>query len=226
MGFIEKHKKAIDAIQWLLIGLLAALCIVVFMGNRSIKRERDIARAETYIKIYESQSLEQLKKTNKELYDSIQQLNDRKPESAVQIRYKYTFKTDTITKTQFETKYVTVKDWDGKETITDSIYHYTKDNDTIKTNIDIKAKDVDWVTVDATIHDKFTIINRVGQNGLIETTINHSPNTEIEGVDAWHVKKSWKDKIFVGPSVGVMYDPLHNKVGPYIGISVGYNLLK
>ena len=219
MALSNKSKRVIDVIQWVLIGVLMFACAVVFFGNEKLKKERDRARDEVYVKIYESQSIEALKKKNKELYDSLQTANSRKPESALEIRYKYKFLTDTITKTKF----VEVQpELEADSNFT--VYHYESDNDTIQTKIDVMAQDLQWVNVNAVIHDKFTIINRVGTDGTVETTIGHSANTEIEHVDAWHRKKTWKDNLFIGPSVSAGYDPFNKQFGFLIGVSVGYNL--
>lgn len=221
-----------------LIALLLGACAFIFFQREQVLKERNIADKERYVKLYQAQELSALKKQNKELYDSIMAYSDKKPESALEIRYKYKYKTDTIYKTEFKLKTV------PKEIVTerlipgdtvyvkesmavlDSIWHYEKDNDTIQTLIDIKAKDLEWVKVDAVIHDKFIIINRTDNNGNIETTIDHSDNTEIDGVTAWHKKKSWTERLFIGPTIGVGYDPVHKKFGPNVGISIGFNLWK
>ena len=213
MAISNKTKKIIDITQWLIIGILLVACAVVFIGNKKLKERQHVINDETYIKIYESQAIETLKKKNKALYDSLMVERGRKPESAIEIRYKYKYVTDTITKTEFvQTE--------------DSVYHYASDNDTVKTEIDLKASDLDWVNVRTTISDKFTIINRTGDDGTVETTINHSPNVEIEHVDTWHVKKTWKDNLFFGPSASAGYDPIRRKPSIIIGVSVGYNLWK
>lgn len=218
----SKAKRVIDIIQWILIAILIGVCAFIFSGKKETKTDRDIEKEETYIKIYESQTIEALKKENRALYDSLKLASDKTPESAIQIKYKYKFITDTIVKNQFVTEYVT----DANNAVVDSVYHYTNDNDTIQTDINVKAKDIEWLHVKATINEKFTIINRVGSNGTNETTINHSPNVDIDGVTAWHRKKTFKDRIFVGPTIGAGYDPINKQFGTYIGVSVGFNLLK
>ena len=198
------------------LGLLAVLigaCCVVFMGNRQVNRDRDIAKEETYIKIYESQAIEALKKKNRELYDSLMVVSDKKPESAIVIKYKYKYITDTLYVDNF------VQD-------EDSVYHYVDDNDTIRTEIDVAARELAWMKVQHTFDSRFMIINRVGENNTVETTINHAPNIEIESVDAWHKKKSFKDHLYLGPSINTGYDPFNKKPTVSIGLSFGYNLLR
>lgn len=221
MALLEKHKKWIDLLQWLLILLMVGVGIVVFLGDTNLKREREIKSNETYVKIHESQSINALKKKNRELYDSLNVVSAYKPESAIQFKIKYKYKTDTIYKTEFITEYVYA---DNGE-VEDSIYHYEKDNDTIKANIDVKAKELDWLTARWEINDKFQIINRTNGN-LNETTINHSDNVEISDVTVWHKNKSFKDRLFLGPSVNAGYDPTQKKFTWGIGISAGFDLIK
>lgn len=221
MALLEKHKKWIDLLQWLLILLMVGVGIVVFLGDTNLKREREIKGNETYVKIHESQSIKALKKKNRELYDSLNVVSAYKPESAIQFKIKYKYKTDTIYKTEFITEYV----YADNGVVADSIYHYEKDNDTIKANIDVKAKELDWLTARWEINDKFQIINRTNGN-LNETTINHSDNVEISDVTVWHKNKTFKDRLFLGPSVNAGYDPIQKKFTWGIGISAGFDLIK
>ena len=228
-----KNNKTLRILIWILLGLLIAAGAFMFFQHKQVLNERNIAAKERYVKQYQAEELSALKKRNKELYDSIMAYSDKQPESALEIRYKYKYKTDTVYKTEFKIKTVAKEVYVPGENnvsqpvaVLDSIWHYEKDNDTIQTTIDLKAKDLEWVKVDATIHDKFIIVTRTDNNGNIETTIDHSPNVDIDGVTAWHKKKSWKDRLFIGPTVGVGYDPVHKTFSPNIGISVGFNLWK
>ncbi len=212
MKLTDRQQKVIDVLQWILIIILMVACSVVFIGNKRLIRDKEIAKENTYIKIYESQKLADLEKKNKALYDSLKLKSEKQPENAIEIRYKYKYKVDTVRVTEFVV---------GE----DSIYHYCNDNDTIKTNIDIKASNFEWCNVNATINDKFTIINRTdGDN--IETTINHSPNVDISNVDAWHVKTTWKDRITYGPSIGIGYGVINKKPDIFVGFTVTYDIGK
>lgn len=208
----KSNRKESILLRLGLLFVLVIACFVVFMGNRQIKHDREIAKEETYIKIYESQAIEKLKKQNKELYDSLMTVSDKKPESAMVIKWKYKYITDTIYAENFTQD-------------EDSIYHYVNDNDTIRTEIDVAARELAWLKIQSTFNSKFMIINRIGQNNTVETTINHDPNIEITKVDAWHRKKSFKDHLFLGPSVNVGYDPLGKRVTTSVGVSFGYNFL-
>ena len=211
MALSDRQKKWVDVIQWILIAILVGACLIVFIGKKNVLRERDIAKEEAYIKIYQTQTIEDLKRKNQELYDSITSISDKKPESALQIKYRYVTKTDTLRSTEFVY---------GK----DSVYHYVKDNDTIRTEIDVKAKDLEWCKTNTEINDKFTIITRTGNNGTVETTIGHSSNVDIQQVDAWKRKPTFKERITVGPTVGAGYGLFNKKFDVYVGISVGIKI--
>lgn len=207
----EKQKRVIDIIQWILILVLGVVCVFVFINNgKMTDNDRTIQTETTYRKIYESQTIEALKKKNRELYDSIENLS--KVESAIVVKYKYKYRTDTITKERFIQR-------------PDSVYHYEADNDTIHTVIDVKATDVDWVNVSADINDKFMVITeRDGNN--VTTDIKHSENVEVTDATVWRKKTTFKDRLFFGPSVSVGVSPITGKTDMQIGVSFGYNLFK
>lgn len=212
MALNERQKKIVDAIQWLLIIVLLVACAAVFIGKKSHSKASDTVKEDTYIRIYDSKKISELEKQNKALHDSLVKETSKKPESAVEIRYKYKYIRDTITVTKFCV-------------IDDSIYHYENDNDTIKEVVDIKAKDLEWYKSEVTINDKFTVINRNDGNEN-EMTIYHSPNVELTSVETWHRKRTFKERIGYGPTIGVGYGLLNKKIDMYVGISLTYSLGK
>lgn len=213
MRLSDKQKKCIDIAQWIMIGILMITCAIVYIGKRNLSKERDIQKDNTYAKIYDSRSIADLKRENRALYDSLKKKSDMTPDIALEIKYKYRYKTDTIKSKEFVLQ-------------KDSIYHYSHNNDTIETNIDIKAKDLSWCKVDATINDKFTIINRRQGNHNQITVTPQSKNVEIQNVTAWHKKTSWKDRFGFGPSVGVGYGVINRKPDVFVGFTVTYHIGK
>ena len=216
-------QKTIDVIQWILIIGLAAMFLIQGINYRQTQKDLVTAaeynRQNTYVRIYESQKLNKLKRENKELYDSISKLKD--VESAIIIKFREHYNTDTINVEKFVVQHDTVYK-DGEIKI-DSIYHYVQDNDTVNLDIDVKAKELKWITADFTIHDKFVIINRE-KDGVNETSISHSDNTTIDGTSMWHRKdnKKWYQKFTVSPQVGVGYGLFNKKADAYVGVGVGY----
>lgn len=212
----DKHKRWIDIVQWVLIVFLFAVCVSSYCTRKSEehKLSAEYQREQTYIKIYDSQQIESLKKSNKSLHDSIKNL--RNAETAVEIRYRYKHTIDTIYAVEF------VKN----DEVNDSIYHYTNDNDTVQIDLDIKAQELEWVKGNFTINDKFQIIN-AEENGVNQLHVTHSPDVTITGIDAWHkepFKKKWYNNFHVGPNIGVGYGTLNRKFDVYVGIGVTYNV--
>lgn len=215
MALSKKQQKWVDVIQWILI--IGLLCVVVgsFMYNRHSSASNvaeEYAKDNTYIRIYDSQSMEALRKENETLYDTIKQI--RNAETAIEIRYKYKYITDTIHVEKFI-----------KDEVNDSIYHYVQDNDTIRCEFDVKATQLDWMKGGVTIKDKFRIINSEF-DGLNQTHIDHSPNVTIDNVDTWHRvdKQKWYQRFHIGPQVGVGYGLWNGKPDVYVGIGVSYDI--
>ena len=181
-------------------------------SDNDFVKDTEYQKEQTYVKIYESQTIENLRKENRELYDSIRRLND--VESAIEIRYKYKYVTDTITKTEFV--YNT----------NDSIYHYHNDNDTITCDIDVKANNLEWIQNRFTINDRFMIINRE-KDGMNQTFINHGENTTVDAVDTWHRiedKQKWYKNFHLGIQAGFGYGVFNRKPDIFIGVGVSYDL--
>lgn len=76
MTVTDKYQKMVDKLQWIAITILFAVCTIVFIGNKKLKADRERQREETYVKIYESQTIESLRKGNTVLNDSIISLNN------------------------------------------------------------------------------------------------------------------------------------------------------
>lgn len=206
-------QKTIDVIQWVFIVALALMLIVQGINYRQTKRDlvtsAEYNKENTYVRIYESQKLNKLKQENKELYDSIAKLQD--VESGMVIKFIEHYNTDTIKVDKFIVQ-------------SDSVYHYTQNNDTVNLNIDVKAKKLEWVNADFKLHDQFMIINRE-KDGVNQTFINHSDNATIENTTMWHRKnnKKWYQKFNVSPQIGVGYGMFNKKIDVYVGVGVGYN---
>jgi hypothetical protein len=225
--------KTIDIIQWVFVILLLTLLIIQGINYNTIKKQLVVSeeynKENTYIRIYESQKLNELKKQNKELYDSISKLKD--VESGMIIKFHEHYNTDTIKVEKFIVKKDTVLCYaENKDSIiekVDSIYHYTQDNDTVKLDIDVKANNMKWVKADFTIYDKFTITNRE-KDGVNQTTITHSDNATIDNTAMWHRKntKKWYENFVVSPQVGLGYGTIHKNLDMYVGVGLGYQFKK
>lgn len=221
-------QKTIDIIQWgFIIGLIAML---VIQGVNYQQTKKDLVtsaeynKENTYVRIYESQCLDKLKRENRELYDSIKKLND--VESGMVIKFREHYVTDTIMVDKFVVQRDTIRVVADNNKVYESvvsIYHYTQNNDTVNLDIDIKAKELQWCKADFTISDQFMIINRE-KDGVNQTLINHSDNATIESTTMWHRKdtKKWYQRFTISPQIGVGYGMINRKVDTYVGVGVGY----
>lgn len=221
-------QKTIDVIQWgFIIGLIAML---VIQGVNYQQTKKDLVtsaeynKENTYVRIYESQRLDKLKRENRELYDSIKKLND--VESGMVIKFREHYVTDTIMVDKFVVQRDTIRVVADNNKVYESvvsIYHYTQNNDTVNLDIDIKAKELQWCKADFTISDQFMIINRE-KDGVNQTLINHSDNATIESTTMWHRKdtKKWYQRFTISPQIGVGYGMINRKVDTYVGVGVGY----
>ncbi len=221
-------QKTIDIIQWgFIIGLIAML---VIQGVNYQQTKKDLVtsaeynKENRYVRIYESQRLDKLKRENRELYDSIKKLND--VESGMVIKFREHYVTDTIMVDKFVVQRDTIRVVADNNKVYESIvsiYHYTQNNDTVNLDIDIKAKELQWCKADFTISDQFMIINRE-KDGVNQTLINHSDNATIESTTMWHRKdtKKWYQRFTISPQIGVGYGMINRKVDTYVGVGVGY----
>lgn len=214
ISLTPKQQRILDIVQWVMILILGAMCLSNLLdGCESKKSDLDIRKEESYIKIYDSQEIESLKKENRSLYDSIARLKN--VESAVEIKYLVREKTDTVYAERFV-----------QEELPDStIYHYVEDNDTVKWNVDICAQELKWFNGKVEIHDQFRIINvNDGDNNVM--TVQHPSNVEVEDLTVWRKKTAtkWYQRFHVGPQVGVGYGIFNNKPDVYVGVGVQYDL--
>ena len=130
--------------------------------------------------------------------------------SQKQIKYIYKTTTDTITVEKFTQK-------------EDSVWTVEVDNDTVKTNIEIKANELKWCNVSTEINDKFTLITQSDEDtNEVITEVKHSPNVEIQETTMWHKKKKWTDNFHHGPSVTAGYDVINKRFGMVVGYSIIY----
>ena len=133
-------QKTIDIIQWIFIIGLATMLIIQGINYEKAKKDlvtsAEYNKENTYVRVYESQKLNKLKRENKELYDSIAKLQD--VESGMVVKFVEHYNTDTIKVDKFVVQRDTVRYYtESNDTFVniDSVYHYTQDNDTVNLNI-------------------------------------------------------------------------------------------
>ena len=203
--------KIWDSLQIILILILLIVCFVTLKKNNDLSNNVEFKMAHTYTKIYDSQKIESLKKENKALYDSIKHLKD--VESALLLKYKKNFKSDTVKVTEYIVKYIS----------NDSVYSYSQNTDTISYNLDVCASNLKWHKLDFTLNDDLIIVTREKEN-KVETTVGTNVG-EIESSTMWKKKKNiLKEKIAIGPQVTFGYNFSEKKPEIILGLGITYDL--
>lgn len=215
----EVKKRFVDIVQWVMIVGLLIACIFIWRMRNKLVESSEFKDGVTYTKIYDSQSIDALKKENEALYDSIKKLKD--VEQVIEAKYKAKYESGIVKASKDSVRIVYVETPDT--TFRDSVYSYTSNTDTVSYKLDIAAKDVRWHRLYFSLNDKFTIVTKEN-DGRVETNIKTDMG-DVVSPTLWHRKnRTWKDRISIGPQVGVGYDVWNRNVGLYVGVGVTFDL--
>lgn len=209
--FINKNKAV------LLLFLVTLLYSLYKCSNPNVitlERIEFVDSVGTYHQIYQEEDFKALKEENKALYDSLKECKD-------QITYLIQFKA----KNEYSTGKVLINE--ESDTITEShTYEYTNEpNDTMKYNLKINSeKEPNWYSLDITTNNQYTIVNKTYDDGNNHITIDGSGDISDVTVFKKKEKRKFWDRFSYGPSVTVGYDPINNRIGTVVGVSVTFNL--
>lgn len=220
MGLNQLSKeKRLDIIQYTLIAiLLIGICIIMYRNNIYIDNiQKELDEKYRYEKIYYDHSLQELKKQNKELYDSIAHIKNL--DYAVQFKYKHIYHIDTV--------YIENKDSIKNTTqILPFIYENTNKNDSINYKLTIGAeKEPKWYTLDIDVGEEFLLYNK-NNKGINQGFIDSKYNGNISDVTFFKNKKRFKDRFVYGPHIGCGYDVLNNNISLTIGFGITFDITK
>jgi hypothetical protein len=229
-----KNKKCIINLA-IIIALIAALGFIVKCLYDKMIETKKLAEQIEYIdslnkynKIYYDTSFNSLKKTNKELYDSLKCYKD-------EISYLIQFKHEKEYNTGQVNNKPTVKDSQkvGDKPITiqpiAKTYEYKSEpNDTFQYKLQVNSlTEPNWYKLNAKVSQKFTIVNKEDGNGGNHITIDpHDGNSTITDVTTFkkeNKKKFW-DRFSFGPGVTAGYDPINKRFGLVVGVTAAYDL--
>jgi hypothetical protein len=177
-----------------------------------------------YHKIYYSKLFNDLKKENKQLYDSLKKYKEQ-IDYLVQFTHEKEYHTG-----QVSTKPKNNGKKDTTETIEPQIaktYEYTSEpNDTFQYKLSVNGyTEPLWYSMSAKVKNKFTIVNKT-DGDINHVVISPSDGGEITDVTVWKKKDKrtvW-DRISVGPSVTAGYDVVNKQWGIMAGASVTIDL--
>ena len=224
--FLKRHSTWIIAI---LIALIVGLTAYFnYQLNKKPKGEKIeyTDTTGTYHQVYYETKFKELKKVNKELYDSLKQYKD-KIDYIVQFYHEKEYNTGQVT-----TK-PKVKDSVVYDTIPVTIpqvaktFEYTSEpNDTFQYKLNVNSfTEPNWYSIQAKVKNKFTIVNKE-ENGQNHITIDPENGGTITNPTVFkkEKKKSFLDRFAIGPSVTPGYDVVNKQWGVMAGASITFDL--
>lgn len=207
--------------NYIIIGLLIVaigfLSVKLYNANNELKAKNEQIHIQgennSYIVKYKDNEISLLKKTNKELYDSLKQYKDE---------------IDYLVKFKFEQKYTTDTVYiDSTKTDNNiNVYEYaSNENDTINYNLLIGSiKEPNWYKLDLNLKNEFMIVNKKDKDSN-ETTILPSTDGNISDVTIIKQNKNnFFDRFVIGPSINAGYDVINKQFGINVGFSVTYKI--
>ena len=226
--FKEKCFYFILALFFITCGLIWFSSIQYESSKKLIEEVEYYDSLNNYNKVYYSKTFKELKKENKELYDSLKQYKD-KIDFIVQFTHEKNYQTGKV-----ETKpnvvdsviYDTIK---VSETLMAKTYEYNSEpNETFQYKLNINSyTEPNWYSLNVRTKNKFTIVNKE-EDGINHITIGSNNNGNISNVTVFNKKEKRKflSRFSVGPSVTAGYDIVNKQWGIMAGASVTFDLTK
>jgi len=223
----EKYSSFIIAI---LIVLIAGL--VAYFNYKLNEKQKLIDEIEytdttgTYHKIYYEKKFKELKKENRELYDSLKKYKD-KIDYIVQFYHEKEYNTGQVhTKPNIKDSVV----YDTIPFVVPQIaktYEYLSEpNDTFQYKLNVNSfTKPNWYSIQAKVKNKFTIVNKE-EGGTNHITINPENGGTITNPTVWKKKekRSFWNRFSFGPGVTAGYDPINKQFGVVVGASATFDL--
>lgn len=220
---------------YVVLALFLITCGLIWFSSRQYESSKKLIEEveyydslNNYNKVYYSKTFKELKKENKELYDSLKQYKD-KIDFIVQFTHEKNYQTGKV-----ETKpnvvdsviYDTIK---VSETLMAKTYEYNSEpNDTFQYKLNINSyTEPNWYSLNVRTKNKFTIVNKE-EDGINHITIGSNNNGNISNVTVFNKKEKRKflSRFSVGPSVTAGYDIVNKQWGIMAGASVTFDLTK
>jgi hypothetical protein len=225
--FYEKYSSWIIAI---LIALIVGL--VAYFNYELQKKQKQIEEIEftdttgTYHKVYYEKKFKELKKENRELYDSLKQYKD-KIDYIVQFYHEKEYNTgqvhtkpNIIDSVVYDTVPVTIPQ------IAKTYEYLSEPNDTFQYKLNVNSFiEPNWYSIQAKVKNKFTIVNKE-EGGANHITIKPENGGTITDPTVWKKKekRNFLDRLSFGPGVTAGYDPINKQWGVVFGASVTLDL--
>ena len=168
-----------------------------------------------YTKLYYDQTIESLKKENKELYDSLKSYKDE---------------IDYLVQFNYEKEYSTGKvDIEKNDTVKEEVktFEYSNEpNDTLEYDIKIGSiTEPSWYSIDFKLSDKFTIVNKKMEDvNKIEISTDNKGMINNTTVLRKKEKYNFLDNIALGPSITCGYDFAKKEPEFIVGVALTYDI--
>lgn len=219
---------------------LITLALLWFSRNDLKKAEKLVEEVEyidstnTYNKIYYEKEIGDLRKENKELYDSLKKYK-KDIDFLVQFKYKKSYDTGVVhtkknnSSVEPKEQPTSVQDNVVTDVLEAKTYEYLSEpNDTFEYKLRINSeKEPNWYSLSANVKDKFTIVNKNKDDSSINhITIGSQGSGEISDVTVFKKKekKKFKDRFAVGPGATAGYDPINKNWGVMVGVTASFDL--
>ena len=225
--FYEKYSSWIIAILIVLI-----IGLVAYFNYELQKKQKQIDEIEftdttgTYHKIYYEKKFKELKKENRELYDSLKKYKD-KIDYIVQFYHEKEYNTgqvhtkpNIIDSVVYDTILVSVPQ------IAKTYEYLSEPNDTFQYKLNVNSfTEPNWYSIQAKVKNKFTIVNKE-EGGANHITIKPENGGTITDQTVWKnkEKRNFWDRFAFGPSVTAGYDPINKQWGIMVGASATFDL--
>jgi hypothetical protein len=225
--FYEKYSSWIIAILIVLI-----IGLVAYFNRELQKKQKEIDEIEytdttgTYHKIYYEKKFKELKKENRELYDSLKKYKD-KIDYIVQFYHEKEYNTGQVhTKPNIIDSVV----YDTIPYVVPPIaktYEYLNEpNDTFQYKLNVNSfTEPNWYSIQAKVKNKFTIVNKE-EGDVNHITIEPGNGGNITNTTVWKKKEKrtvW-NRFSFGPGVTAGYDPINKQWGVVVGVTASFDL--
>ena len=231
----EFFKKLYEKYSSWIIEILIVIIVglVAYFNHELEKKQKKIDEIEytdstgTYNKIYYEKKFKELKKENRELYDSLKKYKD-KIDYIVQFYHEKEYNTGQVTtkpniidSVVYDTIPVTIPQ------IAKTYEYISEPNDTFQYKLNVNSFiEPNWYSIQAKVKNKFTIVNKE-ENGVNHITIEPGNGGQITDVTTFKKKKrTFWDRFAFGPSVTAGYDVVNKDFGIMVGGSATFDLTK
>lgn len=225
--FYDKYSSWMIA---LLIVIIIALCACINYrlkeNNKLIDKIEYVDSANQYHKYYYETKFKELKKTNKELYDSLKQYKD-KITYLIQFTHEKDYNTGVIN-TKPNIVDTNIKDSMKVDTpLVAKTYEYMSEpNDTFQYKLNVNSyTEPNWYSIQAKVKNKFTIVNKE-EGGMNHVTIQPNDGGNVSNVTVFKKKekRSFWNRFSFGPGFTVGYDPINKQWGMTAGLTGTFDL--